>query len=56
MQTYENLLLEEQRSMWDNMVFVVTKVSFTDDYKDFEAWIDVMKVYKRNLAEKICES
>ena len=53
MKTYENLLREEQ-TMWNNMVFVVKKVSTTD--YNYEEWIDVMELYKKNLADKICES
>ena len=50
MQTYENLL-DKGQSMWDNMMCIVTKVSWNEDYEQLQDWIDEMEKWKNELGE-----
>ena len=50
-QTYRNLLNNEAK-VWNNMVAVITKVSWNSDYEEVEEWQEEMDQYKTNLANQ----
>ena len=53
MLTYENLL-DKGHSMWLNMVAVITKVSYTEDFDEIDEWIQLMEKWKSNLTAELC--
>ena len=53
MATYENLL-DKGHFMWLNMVAVVTKVSYTEDFEVISEWVDLMETWKHNLSNELC--
>ena len=40
--------------MWLNMVVVITKVSYTEDFEEIVKWIELMETWKTNLTKEIC--
>ena len=53
MTTYENLL-DKGHFMWLNMVAIVTKVSYTEDFEVISEWVDLMEMWKHNLSNELC--